>query len=120
MGKTALLRQDIVLGVGRSQSFGVTWKRTGNPDLSGAAPFDYAGYEGEFRISSEHGELWLASQLVFDSGTGLVAGYVEPSDTAGPAWLARATGRYAFVVTGPDGEVTVPLAGIVRITQEGY
>ena len=118
--KTALARQDVAIGVGRTQRLGVRWRRSGNPDGSAPEVFDFAGFSGELRISGDSGDEWLRLPVAFDSTTGIVVAEIQPSDTSHPAWLARATGRWAIVATAPDGEVTVVAAGIVRITQEGF
>lgn len=118
--KTALARQDVAIGVGRTQRLGARWRRSTNPDGSAPEVFDFTGYTGELRIAGDTGEEWLSLPVVFDSATGIVLAEIRPADTSAPVWLARATGRWAIIATAPDGDVTVVVAGIIRITQEGF
>lgn len=120
LSRTVLARQDAAIGIGRTQSIGVRWRRSSSPDGSDPQAFSFDGFRGELRVSSDDGTIWLTKALVFDSVTGVVSAQVEPHDTAAPAWLSRSTGRWAFVVTEPGGAVTVVVAGIIRITQEGF
>lgn len=120
LSMTALARQDAAIGVGRTQRLGARWRRSSNPDGSVPEVFDMSGYTGELRISGNDGDVWLTKPLAFDSNTGVIGATIAPGDTAAPEWLARATGRWALVATSPAGEVTVVVAGIIRITQEGF
>lgn len=119
LGRPALARQDAAIGVRRTQRLGARWRRTANPDGSNPEVFDFTGYSGELRITSNDGDEWLTKALMFDSTTGVVAAEIAPEDTEGAAWLARSTGRWALVAESPEGEVTVLVAGVMRIIQEG-
>lgn len=119
MGKPALARQDAMIGVKRTQRLGARWRRSTNPSGSNPEVFDFTGYSGELRIVAQTGETWLTKPLTFDSGTGVVMAELTPADTASAAWLSRATGLWSLVVTGPGGDVTVLVAGTMRVIQEG-
>lgn len=119
LGKPYLARQDAALGIGRTQFLGVRWRRTTNADGSNPQVFDLSGYTGVLRITSESGELWLERPLTFDSTTGVVAAEFNPEHTDGPLWFSRSVGKWAMVVTSPEGNVTVLVAGVMRIIQEG-
>ena len=119
LGRPALARQDVAIGVRRTQRLGARWRRSSNPDGSAPEVFDFTGYSGELRITSNDGDEWLTKALEFDSTTGIVAAEITPEDTEGAAWLARSTGRWSLVATSPEGEVTVLVAGVMRIIQEG-
>lgn len=120
LSKTSLIRQDAAIGIGRSQTLGVRWRRSTNPDGSNPQVFSFSGYSGELRISSDSGEEWLTKSLAFDSDTGVVSADIAPGDTSQPVWLSRTTGRWAMVAKSGTGAVTVVASGIIRITQEGF
>lgn len=119
LGRPALARQDAAIGVRRTQRLGARWRRSSNPDGSAPEVFDFTGYSGELRITSNDGDEWLTKALEFDSGSGLVAAEIAPEDTDGGVWLARSTGMWSLVAESPEGEVTVLVAGVMRIIQEG-
>lgn len=119
LGKPALARQDAAIGVARTQRLGVRWRRTSNPDGSNPEVFDFTGYTGALRITSNEGDLWVDKELIFDDASGVVTAELGASDTGGPEWFARSTGQWSMVATSPDGEVTVLVTGVMRIIQEG-
>lgn len=120
LGRTVLARQDAAIGVRRTQRLGARWRRV-DPSTGGdPAPFSFAGYSGELRLMSESGDVWLSKPIEFDSATGVIMGQVDPADTSGAVWSQRHVGTWALVVTAPGGVVTVVVAGVLRITQEGF
>lgn len=122
LGKPALARQDIVIGVARTQRLGATWRRSENPDGSNPQPVDLTGWEGRFRLTSNDGQVWLDKAMSTDTAapepTGQVVVELEESDTTAPIWSGRHVGKWAFIMTNGDERVVLA-AGNARIVQEG-
>lgn len=122
LGRPALARQDIALGVARTQRLGARWRVSENADGSAPRAKDLTGYTGELRVTSHEGDLWLTLPLDVETGeqsSGLVQVEIPAETTAGASWRGRHTGLWAFIMTSDSDEVTVLASGRVRVVQEG-
>jgi hypothetical protein len=112
LGQPYLIRQDIAVGVGVDQRLGFRWLRA-----SGGEPTEVNlhDYEGVVRFESMTGDTWATFEPVLHED-GLCEIVVTPDVTDGPEWAARSAGRWAVILTAPDGTITCLAAGYLTIT----
>ncbi|WGD38468.1 hypothetical protein [Lysinibacter sp. HNR] len=98
MGRPTLHRQDVAVGVGRSQSFGFRWYRDDGQEKT---LVDVRAGTATVRFESLTGEVWkeFSARIFNDS---LIQIELDPSSLAGPEWASRSTGVWHLRVTLDD------------------
>lgn len=118
LGRPYLTRQDLVVGVGRSQEIGIRWARADDVQGSNKAYMDLSNYVGIVRLESLSGDGWLEFAPSLDAdGLCLIA--LDADMTGGPEWLGRTIGAWSVTVTAPDGTATCLAAGYLTLVTTG-
>lgn len=104
LGRPALKRRDITLGVGVHQTIGFRWWRSQDRGVTREA-VDLTDYTGTIEIHGLDGTHWLTIAPILDD-TGMAQLITYPATFAGPEWTARRNGTYALTLTSPTNTVT--------------
>ena len=116
LGRPTLSRQDLIISTVSDQSIGFRWWQS--PDGgSTREPVNLTGYTGVAELRGVDGTLWATLPLTLATQPADPYGALNttPNTFTDPAWRARSNGEYAFLLTSPDGVVTVMATGYLYL-----
>lgn len=116
LGRPSLGRRDIIISTVADQSIGFRWWRSADGG-STREPVDLTGYTGIAELRSIDGTLWatLPLDLATHPADPFGALNTSPNTFTDPAWGARRSGEYAFMLTDSAGVVTIVATGYLYL-----